>query len=221
MAAPIVWQNFLSEDDITWGVLRGRVGYRRGDLVVKGDGSTPVIVSPDAQAIDWNLYEAVEIRMLAEDGHEVKLKIGDQEYKQPIPSLHEAHDYHFDVSAGGLRGSRPLAIMPTDSITGLVAITSIKLVPRTAIFPEATGKLYFGKKDEYRNVLYTHAPSSLTFDVPVPKDARLHFGMGLATGGSPVTFRVLLQRSFLPRRFRPAMPGRMATWIWRPMPART
>src|SRR5580692_2297867 len=57
IAAPIVWQNFLSEDDITWGVLRGRMGYRKGDLIVKGDGSTPVIVSPNSQPIDWNLYE--------------------------------------------------------------------------------------------------------------------------------------------------------------------
>ena len=61
MAAPIVWQNFLSEDDITWGLARGRMGFRKGDLIVKGDGSTPVIVSPDAQPIDWALYEAVPI----------------------------------------------------------------------------------------------------------------------------------------------------------------
>jgi len=84
MAAPIVWQNFLSEDDITWGLLRGRIGYRKGDLIVKGDGSTPVIVSPDAQPIDWALYEAVEIRMLAEGGGEIKIRIGSDEFKQPI-----------------------------------------------------------------------------------------------------------------------------------------
>ena len=99
---------------------------RKGDLMVKGDGSTPVIVSPDAQPIDWSLYEAVEIHMLAEAGREIKIKIGDQEHRQPIPSLGEYHDYRFDVNAGGVRGSRPLAVMPTDSLTGLVAISFIR-----------------------------------------------------------------------------------------------
>src|SRR5580765_2473777 len=45
-AEPIVWQNFPSESDVTWELLRGRMGFRQGDLVVKGDGSTPVIMSP-------------------------------------------------------------------------------------------------------------------------------------------------------------------------------
>ena len=190
MAAPVVWQNFLSEDDITWGLLRGRIGYRKGDLIVKGDGSTPVIVSPDAQPIDWTLYEAVEIRMLAEGGGEIKIRIGSTEFKQPIGSAGEYHDYHFDVNAGGARGSRPLAVMPTDSLTDPVAISSIKLIPRKANFPGAAGKLYFGKGEEYRNVLYAHAPSSLGFDLPVPRDGRLHFGMGVTADGAPVTFRV-------------------------------
>ena len=197
MAVPIVWQNFLSEDDITWGLLRGRIGYRKGDLVVKGDGSTPVIVSPDAQPIDWTLYEAVEIRMLAEGGGEIKIRIGSAEFKQPIGSKGEYHDYRFalnagDVNVGGVRGSRPLAIMPTDSLTDAVAISSIRLVPRKASFPGVAGKLYFGKGEEYRNVLYAHAPSSLGFDVAVPRDGRLHFGMGVTAEGSPVTFRVQL-----------------------------
>lgn len=190
MATPLVWRNFLSEDDITWGLLRGRIGYRKGDLIVKGDGSTPVIVSPDAQPIDWTLYEAVEIRMLAEGGGEIKIRIGSDEFKQPIGSAGEYRDYRFEVNVGGVRGSRPLAIMPTDSLTDPVAISSIKLVPRTASFPGAAGKLYFGKGEEYRNVLYAHAPSSLEFDLPVPRDGRLHFGMGVAADGAPVTFRV-------------------------------
>lgn len=192
MAAPIVWQNFLSEDDITWSLLRGRIGYRRGDLVVKGEGSTPVIVSPDAQPIDWALYQAVEIRMLAEGGAEIKIRIGNDEFKQPIGTPREYHDYRFEVNVAGARGSRPLAIMPTDSLSDAVAISSIKLIPRKASFPGAAGKLYFGNHDEYRNVLYAHAPSSLSFDVPVPRAARLHFGMGVTADGAPVTFRVQL-----------------------------
>jgi arylsulfatase A-like enzyme len=192
IAAPILWQNFLSEDDITWGLLRGRMGYRKGDLIVKGDGSTPVIVSPDAQQIEWARYEAVEIQMLAEGGTEIKIRIGNDEFKQPISSLGEYHDYRFIVDIGGVRGSRPLAIMPTDSLTDAVAIRAIKLVPRKTSFPGAAGKLYFGKNDEYRNVLYAHAPSSLNFDVPVPQNGRLHFGLGVTEDGAPVTFHVQL-----------------------------
>jgi arylsulfatase A-like enzyme len=203
IAPPIVWQNFLSENDISWGLLRGRIGYRRGDLIVKGEGSTPVIVSPDAQPIDWSLYEAVEIRMLAEDGREIKIKIGDQEYKLPIGSLREYHDYRFAVNAAGVRGSRPLAVMPTDSLTGLVAIHSIRLVPRAPSFPGNAGKLYFGKNEEYRNVLYARAGSALSFEVAVPSDARLHFGMGIAAGGAPVTFRVEAASKELYRRTIP------------------
>src|SRR5579871_216847 len=190
MATPIVWRNFLSEDDITWGILRGRMGYRKGDLIVKGDGSTPVIVSPDAQQIEWARYEAVEIQMLAEGGREIKIRIGNDEFKQPIPSAGEYHDYRFSVDIGGVRGSRPLAIMPTDSLTDAVAIRSIQLVPRKTNFPGTAGKLYFGKSDEYRNVLYAHAPSSLNFDVAVPQNGRLHFGIGVAEEGTTITFRV-------------------------------
>ena len=39
---PLVWQNFSSSNELKWIPLRGRVGYRNGDLMVKGEGSTPV-----------------------------------------------------------------------------------------------------------------------------------------------------------------------------------
>jgi hypothetical protein len=213
MATPVIWQNFLSENDITWNLLRGRIGYRKGDLIVKGEGSTPVIVSPDAQPIDWTLYEAVEIRMLAEGGGEVKIRIGNEEFEQPIGSLGEYHDYRFDVNVGGMRGSRPLAIMPTDSLTDAVAIAWIKLVPRKASFPGAAGKLYFGKGEEYRNVLYAHAPSSLDFDLPVPPGGRLHFGMGVPGDGAPIRSACRLRERSSPRKpFRQPAPGKMPTW---------
>jgi arylsulfatase A-like enzyme len=195
IAEPLIWHNFLSEDDITWDLLRGRIGYRKGDLIVKGDGSTPVIVSPSAQAIDWSLYDGVEIRMLAEGGQEIKIKIGDAEFRKPIESLREYHDYHFDVNISGPKGSLPLAIMPTDGINDLVAIASITLVPRKATFPGTAGKLFIGKNEDYRSAIYARAPSSLAFEVPVPPNGRLHFGMGVMVTSSPVTFRVLEQKS--------------------------
>lgn len=191
MAEPRVWRNFLSEDDVTWTLLRGRMGFRQGDLIVKGDGSTPVIVSPREPGIDWGLYEAVEIRMLAEGGREVKIKIGDLEVKQRIGKLREYQVYRFPVHVDAPRGSRPLAIMPTDGLLDLVAISSITLVPRKNSFPLAAGRESIGKQDEYRNTFYAHSPSAVTFEVNVPKDARLHFGLGSTEKSTPVTFRIL------------------------------
>ena len=189
MADPIVWHNFFSENDVTWTLLRGRIGIRKGDLIVKGDGSTPVILAPKP-LIEWSHYEAVEMRMLAEGGKEIKIKIGDKEYKQKLGPLRQYNDYRFDVHIDE-PGNRPLAIMPTDGLFDLVAISSIRIVPRKANFPQATGRQFIGKSEEYRNTLYVHSPATVIFEVPVPRDARLHFGMGVTEKNSPVTFRVV------------------------------
>src|SRR5579862_4779433 len=58
-AEPILWHNFFSEKDLTWNLLRGRMGYRQGDLVMKGEGSSPVMLAPERPAIAWDLYQAV------------------------------------------------------------------------------------------------------------------------------------------------------------------
>ncbi len=189
MADPVVWHNFNSENDITWILLRGRMGFRQGDLVVKGEGSSPVIQAPGQPLIDWSRYEAVEVRMLAEGGKETKIKIGNEEYKQKLGSLREYHDYRFDLHIDD-SGSRPLAFMPTDGLFDLVAIKSIALIPRKADFPQPAGRQSIGKQEEYRNTLYVHSPSTVTFEVPVSKDARLHFGIGITEKKSPVTFRL-------------------------------
>ena len=39
------------------------MGFREGDLLLKGEGSTPVILAPKQTLVEWNRYEAVEIRM--------------------------------------------------------------------------------------------------------------------------------------------------------------
>jgi arylsulfatase A-like enzyme len=189
MADPVVWHNFNSEDDITWTLLRGRMGFREGDLILKGEGSTPVILSPKHALFEWRRYEAVEINMYAEGGKEIKIKIGNEEYKQQIGPLRQYHDYRFEVHIDQ-PGSRPLAIMPTDGLFDLVAIKFIRLVPKKANFTEAAGRRFIGKQEEYRNALYVHSPATLTFEVPVPKDGRLHFGMGITEKDSPITFRV-------------------------------
>jgi len=188
---PIIWHNFFTENDLTWVLLRGRIGYRKGDLVVKGENNTPVIVSPKDPPISWSLFEAVQIRMLVEGGKEIKIKIGDQEFKQKLGPLRQYNVYRFDFNIDAPAGSRTLAIMPTDSLNDLAAISSIELVPRKTSFTQAAGRQIFGKREEYRDTLYAHSPSTVTFEVPIPKDACLHFGMGTTEKNSPVTFRVV------------------------------
>ncbi len=167
------------------------MGLRRGDLILQGDEGTPVIVSPKETAIDWGLYESVSIRMMAEGGGEIKVKIGDLELKQKLGPPGEYQVYRFDVNLEVPKGSRPLAIMPTDSLTALAAIDFIELVPRKTSYPAPAGRLKLGKQDEYREALYVHSPSSITYEVGVPQAGRLHLGMGVAEKRKPVTFRVV------------------------------
>lgn len=189
-ADPIVWQNFFSSKDLTWTLARGRMGYRNGDLMLKGEGSTPVILSPKDPAIDWKLYEAVEIRMSAQSGSEIKIKIGDFEGKQKLGPAGQYNIYRFNVNVDAPKGSRPLGIMPTDSLTDLVAIHSIKLIPKPGAYSNPSGQTTVGKQDEYRNAIYVHSPSELGFSVAVPPRARLHFGMGTTERDAPIRFQV-------------------------------
>lgn len=192
-AEPIIWQNFFSTSDITWQLIRGRIGVRNGDLIVKGEGSTPVIFSPKQPAIDWSLYRAVEIRMSAQGGHEIKIKIGNFESKQKLGPPGEYNVYRFDINVDAPKGSRPLGIMPTDSLDQLVAIHSIKLIPKPAGFTKPAGREELGKRDEYRNALYIHSPSTITFPLSVLSNAHLHFGMGTTEKDSRITFRVSIE----------------------------
>ena len=191
VANPVVWKDF--DANTSWVLVRGRMGLRKGDLVLQGDAGTPVIVSPKGTSVDWGLYESVQIRMMTEGntGTEVKIKIGEYEYQKPIGPPGQYQVYRFEIHLDVPRGSRPLAIMPTDSLTDLVAIDFIELVPRRTEFTNAVGRQFIGKQDEYRSVLYSHAPSSITYEVPVPKGGRLHFGIGIADKQGPVAFRVL------------------------------
>jgi arylsulfatase A-like enzyme len=189
----MAWQGFFSSKDFTWTLLRGRVGYRNGDLMMKGEGSTPVILSPKEPAIDWNLFDAVEIRMSATGAGEAKIRIGDYEVKQKLGAPNQYQVYRFDVHVDAPKGTRPLAVMPTDSVSDLVAIRSIKLIPRVESFPQPSGRQSVGKQDEYRNAIYVHSPSSIAFDVIPPRNSRLHFALGITASDAPVKFRVQVQ----------------------------
>ncbi len=188
MAEPIVWD--FSEPKTDWILLRGRLGFRHGELAVQGRGSTPVIQSPPQAEIDWSRYQAVEIRMITEAGREIKIKIGDREYKQKLAPPLQYRVYRFNLDITEHTHAWPLAIMPTDDVIATVAIDYVRLVPRMTPFPKAVGCMRVGKGEEYRNTIYTHAPSSLTYEVRIPSGARLHFGIGVADP-EPVTFRVL------------------------------
>ncbi len=191
VADPVIWHRFLSEKDITWNLLRGRMGFRDGDLVVKGEDNTPVILSPKQPPIAWRLYAAVEIRMLAEGGKQIKIKIGEHEFHQKLGTPGQYSTYRFDIGAHAPPDGQPLLIMPTDGLNDLAAIRSIELIPHKAEFPQPAGRQVVGKRDEYRGAIYAHSPSSLAYDISVPRGARLHFGLGVAERENPVTFRVL------------------------------
>ncbi len=199
VAEPVVWKGFHTDKGAAWIPLRCRMSLRNGDLILKGESSAPLILSPKEFPIDWNLYEAVRIRMMAEAGEEAKIRIGPDEFTQKLGPPGQYQVYRFDVNIQAPRGSLPLAILPTDSPVGLVTINFIELTPRRADFRESVGRKFFGLGDNYRSTLYAQTPSSITYDVRVPERGRLHFGVGVAQGKA-VTFRVAAGGTELFRR---------------------
>lgn len=168
------------------------MGFKKpGLLVVKGDGSTPVIAAPNNPAIDWSRYQTVRIRMISEGGTEIKIKLGSQEIRQKLAPPMEWMVYQFAVPEVPAGFIRPMAIMPTDDLSAPVAFDFIELVPRKEALGAPSGLAAIGKLDEYRSTLFARAPASIAYDIPVPaRTPVLHFGLGTA-GGASVTFRVL------------------------------
>jgi len=72
----------------------------------------------------------------------------------------------------------------------LVAIKSIRLVPKKADFTQATGRQFVGKRNEYRHTPYVHSPSTLTFEVKVPENGELHVGVGITEANTPIKFQI-------------------------------
>ncbi len=189
-AEPLAWQNFFSSAQLDWQIVRGRMHIRDGDLLVQGEGGTPVLTAPKQPTIDWRLYQAIEIRMSSEGSGEVKIKIGDYEAKRSLGPSGQYNVYHFDLDIDAPKGSRALAIMPTNSLRDSVAIHSIKLIPKPANFTKPYGKDFLGKSDEYREAIYIHSPSVMTFSVAVASGSHLHVGLGSISKESAMTFRI-------------------------------
>ena len=188
MAEPVKWT--WKEQKVTWDAVRGRIGFKQGQLIVKGENASPVIVSPTDPPIDWSRYLSLRIRMIAEAGNEIKIKLGDLELKEKLAPPMQWKDYTFDLKLEGSSFTRPMAIMPTDDLNAPVAIDYIELVPRESEFSTPAGVASVGKREEYRKAIFARAPSSIHYVVPVPKGGVLHLGLGVSTN-QPVTFRVL------------------------------
>ena len=189
LADPVMWD--FNGQALTWTAARGRVGFKPGQLIIQGQGSTPVLVAPTNPPIDWSRYDSIVIRMIAEGGSEIKIKLGEQEFKQKLGAPLQWQDYRFSLKSEQASFTRPLAIMPTDDVNATAAIDSIALVPRESPFNRPAGVANVGKREEYRNVLFARAPSSITYDAPIPAGGVLHFGLGVSSA-SPVTFKVLI-----------------------------
>jgi len=187
---PIVYKGWYRDSDLNWRLLRGEMAAFKGELVVRGKGGPAVIVAPKEPAVDWSLFESVRIRMAAQGGSEVKIKIGETELQRPLGPSGEYRVYQFNINITAPRGTRPLAIMPTDSNTAIAAIDFIELVPRKTVFPAPAGRIFLGKQDEYRNSIYVHSPSRISYEIPVPEGGRVNFGMGVTAKYQPVTFRL-------------------------------
>lgn len=188
LAEPIVWRFDAGKTD--WKVVRGAIGFQEGFLILKGQGGTPVITAPEKPAVDWSRYESILIRMGAERGSEIKIKIGELELKQKLGPPKEFQVYRFNLDWKFPSFNVPLSIMPTDSPNDVTAIEFIELAPRKSLFASAVGRLTVGKREEYRSTLYAHSPSSLIYEVPVGEKSSLHFGMGVAEKDKPIQFEI-------------------------------
>ena len=126
---------------------------------------------------------------VAEGGKEIKIKVGNEEYKQKIGPLRQYNDYRFEVHIDEPGSARWPSCPPTGCSIWWPS------TPFGSCREKPTSRgcrpRFIGKQEEYRNALYVHSPATVTFEVPVPKDGRLHFGMGITEKNSPVTFRVM------------------------------
>lgn len=188
LAEPVRWT--WKEQKLTWDIVRGRIGFKQGQLIVKGEGASPVIISPSNPPVDWSRYRSLRVRMIAEAGNEIKVKLGELELKHKLAPPMQWSEYVFDLRSTASGVTTPLAVMPTDDLNAPVAIEFIELLPREAESAAAAGVTDVGKRDVYRRALFARAASSIVYFPPVPKGARLRAGLGLASA-APVTFRVL------------------------------
>jgi hypothetical protein len=137
-----------------------------GELIVQGEGASPVITSPAVPEIDWARYESILIRMLVTGGRQITLRFRDQEYTQDLGAAMQFQVYRFDLNFNAPSYKGPLEIIPTDSPAQTAAIASIELVPRKTTFPDAAGKRFLGKDSDFRVTTPVSGTIAWNFAVP-------------------------------------------------------
>lgn len=188
-AVPLRWD--FEEQAVTWRPVSGRMGFKAsGELIIKGEGTYPVITSPAGDSIDWARYDSILIRMLSTGGRVIRIKFEDQEYGQELGPPNQFQVYRFALNLNTPSYKGRLDILPTDSPSAPVAIDSIELQPRRMSFPEAAGLRFVGKDSDFRRAIYLHSPGTIRWSIHVPPKAVLRFAVGIAKDGAGVRFLV-------------------------------
>jgi len=189
---PVKWD--FSERNSAWMPVRGRAGFRKGSLVLMGQGKSPVLRSPEKPAIDWSQFRALRIRMLSEGGQEIRMKVGEHEQRKRLGPSREFHIYEFSLSEDMPSYVRQLELMPTDSTDQPVEIDYVEITPRLMSFSQPVGQQFIGKGGEFRSALYASTPSVVEYRVTVPERAELHCGLSTIGEEYPVRFRIYVKK---------------------------
>ncbi len=104
----------------------------------------------------------------------------------------QTYRFQTDLISGRWEGPwQQLGLWFGSNEPGSIEVLSVSLVSKAAAYAEAP----HGVKNENRDgilsrTLYTHAPGRVEYPVLIPDGGRLDLGLGVVTGGVPVTFRV-------------------------------
>lgn len=188
LAKPVSWDFDTPPED--WVLSHGNLGFTPGHMVLQGDRRGPEVGPPGASFREGGEYEAALIRLQANGGRQIKVRVGEWEASQPLAPPGDFQIYRFELGENSPTEANPLVIIPTDDPGALVSIDFVKLQPRRILYPEDAGKTFVGKQADYRNVIYAHTPASLTYEVAVAGNASLRFAMGMGEKGAPIRFAV-------------------------------
>ena len=188
LAKPISWDFDTAPED--WVLGHGNLGFTPGQMVLQGDRRGPEVGPPAASFREGGDYEAALLRVQANAGRQIKIRVGQWESSQPLAPPGDFQIYRFELGENSPTEQNPLVIVPTDDPAALVSVDFVKLQPRRVLYPEPAGKTMVGKQADYRNVIYAHTPASLTYDVAAGENASLRLAMGMGEKGAAVRFEV-------------------------------
>jgi len=190
LAKAVSWDFDTPPED--WVLGHGNLGFAPGHMVLQGDRRGSEVGPPAGSFREGGEYEAALIRVQANGGRQIKIRVGEWEASQPLAPPGDFQIYRFELGENSPTEKNPLVIIPTDDPGALVSVDFVKLQPRRILYPEPAGKTMVGKQADYRNVIYAHVPATLTYEVAVDESASLRFAMGMGEKGAPVRFAVSL-----------------------------